>query len=87
MFSILMTSLFTEMVAVQCQICMEYEPHLNDPKRVESCSHVLCRDCLLNLSQVSTLDFSCTTCRYLLVDIILLDCSCTMCRGDTVIQP
>ena len=43
MFIILMTSLFTEMaatsarisqsdeeVAVQCQICMEYEPYLND---------------------------------------------------------
>ena len=79
MFSILMTSLFTEMaatssrisqsedeeVAVQCQICMKYEPHLNDPKRVELCSHVLCKDCLLNLSQVTTLDFACTTCRYL----------------------
>ena len=86
MFTILLTSLFTEMaatssrigqseeeVAVQCHICMEYEPHLNDPKRVELCSHVLCRDCLLNLSQVSTIDFSCTTCRYLLVDIRTTD--------------
>ena len=25
--------------AVQCQICMEYDPHLNDPRRL-SCSHV-----------------------------------------------
>ena len=52
--------------AVQCMIhvCMEYDGFLKcDIKLIRPCSHVLCTECLLNLSSVSTEDHPCKTCR------------------------
>ena len=48
---------------VQCMICLEYEEFLKCDIKLLPCSHVLCTECLLNLSAVSTEDHPCKTCR------------------------
>ena len=50
-------------MAVQCMICMEYDGFLKCDIKLLPCSHVLCEECLLNLSAVSIEDHDCETCR------------------------
>ena len=49
--------------AVQCMICMEYDGFLKCDIKLLPCSHILCTECLLQLSAVSNDDHSCKQCR------------------------
>ena len=60
--------------AVQCMICMEYDGFLKCDIKCLSCSHIICTECIMNLSEVYIEQHDCTTCRYvtlLVIGIIL----------------